>query len=162
MSCQNVAMVLYICKKLIENNAAKLKGWGDVDDSIDLQMVLFTESARASEAMRYGAGTDEATAQGCVLTATAKMLRSLRGNLGGFKETAGEMRSRADVSHAVRAGEAEAPQQATAGAEGLDAEAAVDAGLQDWEMMQDNPFAHWEKWPQFNPMDFSGLFGERI
>lgn len=67
------------------------------------------------------------------------------------------MRSRAGVSHAVRAGEAEAPQQATAGAE-----AAVDAGLQDWEMMQDNPFADWEKSPQFNPMDFSGLFGERI
>lgn len=89
MSCQNVAMVLYICKKLIENNAAKLKGWGDVDDSIDLQMVLFTESARASEAMRYGAGTDEATAQGCVLTATAKMLRSLRGIWEGSRRRRG-------------------------------------------------------------------------
>ena len=81
------AAVLHTAKDIVESNAAMLKGWGGLHDRVDVQMILFHECARRLEGMSASAGTEEALARGCVLTATAKLLRSLHRILQGFKRT---------------------------------------------------------------------------
>ncbi|GME50993.1 hypothetical protein GTA08_BOTSDO02017 [Neofusicoccum parvum] len=46
------AEVLFRCKDVVENNAARLKGWGAMHDRVDTQLILFQECARRLEAMQ--------------------------------------------------------------------------------------------------------------
>ena len=141
-----VTSMLLVCKDIVEGNAARLKGWGGLHDRIDVQMILFHECARRLEAMSSSAGTEEALAKGCVLTACAKLIRSLHRILQGFKKSLA-MSQRRSASESTRADPT--PTSSTIGNVN-----ALSDGL-----FSDDLFADWENWPQFDAFDFSDLFG---
>lgn len=62
---QVVTDVLFTAKDIVEQQAARLKGWGGLDDRVDVQMILFLEVARKLEGMSAQGGTPEALAKGC-------------------------------------------------------------------------------------------------
>ena len=149
--------ILYVCKDMVEGNAARLKGWGGLDDRVDVQMILFHECARRLESMSASAGTEEALAKGCILTATAKLIRSLHKILQGFKKTmmAAQRRS-ASESTKSNPTPPSAPSEMSMGSE----LAPAVTGSTEWDsLLNDDLFADWENWPQFDAFDFSDLFG---
>ncbi|KAK5737218.1 hypothetical protein LTR17_006828 [Elasticomyces elasticus] len=157
-----VGNILYTCKELVETNAAKLKGWGFLDERVDTQMILFVECARRLEGMSYEAGSEGAMAKGCLFTATAKLVRSLHRILQGFKralvlrgcQQSSEGSERERESSGVASNEQEAV------FEGLDVGGGAAEGI---EVNIEDQFADWDIWPHFNPFDpndFSDLFGD--
>jgi hypothetical protein len=82
------SLILFAAKDITEQQASRLKGWRGLHDRIDVQMILFQECARRLEGMSASAGTPESLSKGCILTSTAKLIRSLHKILQGFKRTA--------------------------------------------------------------------------
>ncbi|KAK4893643.1 hypothetical protein LTR27_008112 [Elasticomyces elasticus] len=162
-----VGNILYTCKELVETNAAKLKGWGFLDERVDTQMILFVECARRLEGMSYEAGTEGAMAKGCLFTATAKLVRSLHRILQGFKralvlrgwQQSSEGSERGRESSGVASNEAEV--ESTGGIpETMNAASGAAEGN---DVNIEDQFADWDIWPHFNPFDpddFSDLFGD--
>lgn len=134
---------------------------GGLHDRIDVQMILFLQLARSLEAMSASAGTPEALSRGCILTATAKLIRSLHRILQGFKKTAMMNQRRTTSVSANSSKQSVTPGSGvtTATTEAAPPAAqAGNAGGQDF--LTDDLFANWENWPQFDPSDFSDLFGD--
>ncbi|KAK5686629.1 hypothetical protein LTS10_002751 [Elasticomyces elasticus] len=157
-----VGNVLYTCKELVETNAAKLKGWGFLDERVDTQMILFVECARRLEGMSYEAGSEGAMARGCLFTATAKLVRSLHRILQGFKRALvlRQWQQASEGSERSREVSGVASSEAEAVSEGVDVGGGVAEG-HDGNI--EDQFADWDIWPHFNPFDpndFSDLFGD--
>ncbi|KAK5721773.1 hypothetical protein LTR15_006365 [Elasticomyces elasticus] len=158
-----VGNILYTCKELVETNAAKLKGWGFLDERVDTQMILFVECARRLEAMSYGAGSESAMARGCLFTATAKLVRSLHRILQGFKRALvlrGWQQQSSEGSERERESSGLASNEAGVVSEGVDVGGGAAEG--NGGNIEDQ-FADWDIWPHFNPFDpndFSDLFGD--
>ncbi|KAK4911883.1 hypothetical protein LTR49_019598 [Elasticomyces elasticus] len=157
-----VGNILYTCKELVETNAAKLKGWGFLDERVDTQMILFVECARRLEGMSYGAGGEGAMAKGCLFTATAKLVRSLHRILQGFKRALvlrGWQQS-SEGSERSRENSGFASNEAEVVSEEVDVGGGAAEGN---EVNVEDQFADWDIWPHFNPFDpndFSDLFGD--
>ena len=159
-----VSFILFVCKDIVENNAAIMKGWGVLHDRVDVQMILFHESARRLEAMSATAGTEDALAKGCILTATAKLIRNLHRILHGFKRylTSSQHRNTSGPKSDTD------PTPESTGEPGpvwsenplFDVAAASLPGADD--MWQDDMFAEWDNWPTFDAFDFSDLFGNAV
>ncbi|KAK5164924.1 uncharacterized protein LTR77_009589 [Saxophila tyrrhenica] len=156
--------MLYTCKDITEQQAARLKGWGGLHDRIDIQTILFLQLARSLEAMSATAGTAAAMSQGCILTATAKLIKSLHGILMGFKMTVTMMQKRSPGAgtgvgfSGSRSGKTSVVPATTTSVEVVGGTgASAEKGA---ESVSEDLFAHWENWPQFDPADFSDLFGD--
>lgn len=164
-----VAALLAVCKDIVESNAARLKGWNGLHERVDVQMILFVETARRLEGMSAGAGSREALARGCVLTAGAKLIRSLHRILQDFKKTLAA-RQRRGVAGAGSSSKASGtPPTVTPESEGLaplgpartGSSSATGTTESSWEsIITDDLFVDWDNWPQFDAMDFSDLFGD--
>ncbi|KAK3645683.1 hypothetical protein LTR56_003716 [Elasticomyces elasticus] len=157
-----VGNILYTCKELVETNAAKLKGWGFLDERVDTQMILFVECARRLEGMSYEAGSEGAMARGCLFTATAKLVRSLHRILQGFKRALvlrGWQQQSLEGSERERESSGVPSSEAGVVSEGVD----VGGAAEGHDGNVEDQFADWDIWPHFNPFDpndFSDLFGE--
>ena len=129
---------------------------GGINERIDVEMILFLEVARKLEAMSATAGTQEAMSKGCVLTATAKLVRSLHHILQGFKKTV-VLNQRRSVSESSK--QSVTPSSGSGGLENrLDEPAMAASG---WDSIaSDDLFTDWNNWPQFDAFDFSDLFGD--
>ncbi|KAK5721197.1 hypothetical protein LTR17_014757 [Elasticomyces elasticus] len=158
-----VGNILYTCKELVETNAAKLKGWGFLDERVDTQMILFVECARRLEGMSYEAGSEEEIARGCLFTATAKLVRSLHRILQGFKRALvlrGWQQASEGSVERERESSGVASDEQEAVFEGVDVGSGVAEGN---DVNVEDQFADWDIWPHFNPFDpndFSDLFGD--
>ncbi len=152
-------MMIYTTKDIVEQQAARLKGCGGLHDRIDVQMILFLQLARSLEAMSATAGTPEALSKGCILTATAKLIRSLHRVLQGFKKTA-MMNQRRTTSISGSSKQGVTPGSGTTAitTEVLPTASASNVGGGDF--LSEDLFANWENWPQSDPSDFSDLFGD--
>ncbi|KAH7057100.1 hypothetical protein B0J12DRAFT_653428 [Macrophomina phaseolina] len=58
---QLAAEMLFRCKDVVENTAARLKGWGALHEHVDTQLVLFQECAGRLEGMEVGAASARLT-----------------------------------------------------------------------------------------------------
>lgn len=127
---------------------------GGLHHRVEIQMILFNECARRLEAMSASAGTEEAMARGCILTASAKLIRSLHRILQGFNRAAA-IKSRASRS-TTESSRVDLTPDATVHAPETSASNASVSGVDN--LLSDDLFADWENWPQFNPFDFGDLF----
>ena len=167
-SRNTVAQLLAVCKDIVESNAARLKGWNGLHDRIDIQMILFVETARRLEGMSSAAGTREALGRGCHLTAGAKLIRSLHRILQDFKRSLMERQRRsasaatgAEKSQEVTPPIVTPPEDGEGETLAPAATTSTDSGMGSWEnVVMDDVFVDWDNWPQFDAMDFSDLFGE--
>lgn len=150
-----VGWVIMICKDIVEGQAARLKGWGGLHDRVDMHMILFSECAKRLEALSASAGSADALAKGCVLTAAAKLIRSLHRILQGFKKTvATSQRRSATESTKSDPTPPSLPDDLPVLSN------STTTASSDWEnVLADDLFSNWENWPQFDAMDFSDLFG---
>lgn len=116
-------------------------------------MILFLECARRLEGMSATGGTEEAIRKGCILTASAKLIRSLHRVMQGFKKSL-VLSQRRNYSENNR----QQPLPVNAAPE-PDANGFGDA-IEGWdELISDDLFSDWDNWPQFDAFDFSDLFG---
>ncbi|KAF2720383.1 hypothetical protein K431DRAFT_212318, partial [Polychaeton citri CBS 116435] len=79
--------MLFICKEVVEGNAARYKGWGGLDENTDMLLILFHSCARKLEESSAHAVGDskKAIAEGNILAASAKLIRSLHQIMSGWK-----------------------------------------------------------------------------
>lgn len=154
-----VGSVIMICKDIVEGNAARLKGWGGLHDRVDVHMILFHECARRLESMSASAGTEDALSKGCILTAAAKLVRSLHRVLQGFKKTlaASQRRSAAGSTGSTKSD----PTPPSVPPDMPTLSQSVTTASSEWEsILVDDQFTDWANWPQFDAFDFSDLFGD--
>jgi len=155
-----IANLLAGCKDIVESNAARLKGWGGLHERVDIQMILFVETARRLENMSHTAGTRDALNKGCILTAGAKLIRSLHRILQDFKKTMVEKQRRSASSMSSGSKQNPTPPVVTPEGDTLAPAPTNTATESGWEStLTDDLFIDWEQWPQFDSMDFSDLFG---
>ena len=117
-------------------------------------MILFHECARCLESMSATAGTEEAMAKGCILTASAKLIRSLHRILRGFnRAVALNPRASRSTTESTKA-------DLTPDSDAFAVEDPISnsSTLGSDSLLSDDLFADWENWPQFNPFDFADLF----
>jgi hypothetical protein len=120
-------------------------------------MILFNECARRLESMSATAGTEEAMAKGCILTASAKLIRSLHRIMQGFNRAAIAMNQRASRSTTESTKADLTPDTDALILENVASSSSVSGSD---SLLSDDLFADWENWPQFNPFDFADLFPE--
>lgn len=150
-----VGWVIMICKDIVEGQAARLKGWGGLHDRVDMHMILFSECAKRLERMSESAGSADALAKGCILTAAAKLIRSLHRILQGFKKTAAASQRRS-ATESTKSD----PTPPSLPDDMAALSNSVTTSSSDWEnILADDMFSDWENWPQFDAMEFSDLFG---
>lgn len=92
-------LTLFYCRVLVEDHAARVKGWGGLGPTVDTHLDVFQRCAEKIEAMSAAPGkrsVNDAFAHGCLYAASAKLIRLLHKRLNGWKEglikrkTAGE------------------------------------------------------------------------
>ena len=118
-------------------------------------MILFYECARRLEAMSAIAGTDDAMPKGCILTASAKLIRSLHRILQGFKRSVIMSQRRSTTSESTKP-----DLTPDADALALDNPASNSTSSGRDGLISDDLFTDWDNWPQFNAFDFTDLFPE--
>ena len=93
-------------------------------------------------------------AKGCVLTATAKLVRSLHHILQGFKRSL-ILSQRRSTSESVKQNQTPASVPSETQLSRHDNPTTTSSG---WDnLVYDDLFADWDNWPQFDAFDFSDL-----
>lgn len=140
--------MLFHAKVLVENSAARMKGWGGLHPRIDEHLALFAACADKIEAMAAGGRSlNAAFSEGCVYAATSKFIRSLCSILLGWKATlAARSASMAD-------GEFK-------GTDGSSASQDFIGGLEylpEVDLDFDELFGQWSNWPSIEMRDMGQL-----
>lgn len=160
------ADVLFICKDVVEHNAARLKGWGKLHERVETQLILFNECARRLESLEIEATHKDAQARGSIPAATAKLIRALHRIVATWKKSTAQNKKRRQhmeggpgtaMPVADPATATNAPENYLSLAPVPDPEL-FEVGLD--EFLTNDIFASWENWPSFDPAEMSGLFGE--
>lgn len=106
--------------------------------------------------MSASAGTDDAMAKGCILTASARLIRNLHRILQGFsRSVAISQRGAKSASESTKADftpDTDAP--------ALENINSNESGSGMDSLLSDDLFSDWDNWPQFNAFDFTDLFPE--
>jgi len=141
--------VLMACKEILENNAVRIKIDGYLHPRVDIQLILFENAARRLESMEADGGTPEAVAHGSVLTACAKLIRSLYRIMGQWKR-----------SYAIEKASLQKQQQGCSNTQVANPPAGsmwppFGPGIDDF--LTDGLFTDWDAWAQFAPVDMSSL-----
>ncbi|QIW96489.1 hypothetical protein AMS68_002007 [Peltaster fructicola] len=176
------ASILYQCKLLVEENAARMKGFAWLCEDVDTQLLLFEDCAREFTNMdiRTLDGRPSSVEEGSVIGAAAKLIRSLATIVGVWKNrfleqqrrliAAGEIPqgifdvvSRVPTSPSVvdtdtfKAAERAAMREKFLGsADTAEPYPAVDdiwTATHPYDWAEVN-LDDWSAWPQANPVDF--------
>lgn len=152
---QTIESMVLICKDIVENNAARLKGWGGLHERVDVQMLLLGECARRSEGLSSEGSDGKAFERGCVLSAAAKLIRSLVGILRRFGRCA---------AAAARTGSVmgDAPDPATevvgSGVAECSEETRAAGEVEEWDSLTlDDVLLDWDSWIQSDASEFLDL-----
>lgn len=108
-SRETACCVLYLCKLLTEENAARMKGWQWLCEDVDTQLLLYEDAARMLTKMDIEVQEGEPTSleQGSIYAASAKLIRSLATIVGKWKNKLLEQQSKQ-----IAGGQLPAPLQA--------------------------------------------------
>jgi hypothetical protein len=145
--------VLHTSYLLVQQNAARLKGWGGLHDRVDTHITVMNECANRLDAL---AGLEGA--EGKICPATAGLVRDLKGILAEWKRRLSE-----PAAIESKAGTSAGPSTTSASCS-LDPPSAVPCSIPPpSEAVHDQPsgswatdmFATWEMWPQPEEIDFS-------
>ncbi|GAB1738746.1 hypothetical protein NU219Hw_g3541t1 [Hortaea werneckii] len=82
-------LTLFYCRVLVEDHAARIKGWGGLGPTVDPHLEAFQRCAEKIEAMSAAPSkrsVNDAFAHGCLYAASAKLIRLLHKRLSGWKE----------------------------------------------------------------------------
>jgi hypothetical protein len=129
----STSALLQTCREIVENNSARLKGWGGMHPNADVHVLLFQDVAKALDGMEVAGGGAEAISKGCVYASGAKLIRSLCGILAGWRKTL--------IEREVR----DAAANMSFGLEGV-------GGFSAGDLLDS-----WDEWPQAEGLDFSEL-----
>lgn len=147
-----VLQILSQCRELVENNAARMKGWGGLHPEVEQHLALFEGCARALERMSVPisspADTSALLAQsfgrGCLYAASAKLIRGLYKIVDGWKSrVAAEEGSNMSWTFA----------EADGASNSTDSAPSYDSSILDMDF--DELFGQWSSWPHADMMDFS-------
>lgn len=151
--------ILFRCKDIVENNAARLKGWGALQDRVDTQLILLQECARRLEGMEAGADQPGAVAQGSLCAASAQLVRSLHRILAAGKRSVTENQRRRVASSALSGPSTATPMEAEWGEAGVAGASSMDF---DELLGGGDVFSDWSNWPQVEALDFSQLLADDL
>lgn len=73
--------VLHSCYHLVQQNAARLKGWGGFHERVDTHLIVLQSAARALESLARGPETE-----GDIMAATASLVKNLHGILSTWRK----------------------------------------------------------------------------
>lgn len=79
-----VANTMWLCKDLVEQNAARMKGWGVLHDRVDTQLILLRACASTLDSI--ASSTHGTVERGSLWAFGAKVVRSLHGLMSKWKE----------------------------------------------------------------------------
>jgi hypothetical protein len=138
---------------LVQQNAARLKGWGGLHDRVDTHITVMDECANRLDAL---AGLEGA--EGKICPATASLVRDLKGILAEWKRrlsepTAIELKAGTSARPSTTsASQSIDPRSATLPSVPPPGETVHDQSSGSWAT---DMFATWEMWPQPEEIDFS-------
>jgi hypothetical protein len=147
------SVVLHTAYLLVQQNAARLKGWGGLHDRVDTHITVMHECANRLDTLACHEG-----AEGKICPATASLVRDLKGILAEWRRRLSE-----PTAPGFPAGTSAAPSTtSTSRLDGLPS-ATPPSIPPVSETVQDQPsgswatdmFATWEMWPQPEEVDFS-------
>lgn len=154
-ACRVASDVLFVCKDIVEGNAPRYTGWGGLHESTDTLLILFQSCAQKMEGMSRQAAGQNAVAQGNLLAASAKLIRSLHRIMVGWKRKLAETEQlRIMNAHRGSSSNGRMAAYSTGPDEGAILPAAESP---DWP--SDDFFLEWSSWPHFDALDVSQLFG---
>jgi hypothetical protein len=145
--------VLHTSYLLVQQNAARLKGWGGLHDRVDDHIIVMHECANRLDTLASQEG-----AEGEIYPATASLIRDLKGILADWKR-----RVSGPTAIESEAGTSACP-LTTSTSQSNDPPSAVPLSIPPpSETVYDLPsgswatdmFATWEMWPQPEEVDFS-------
>jgi hypothetical protein len=145
--------VLHTSYLLVQQNAARLKGWGGLHGRVDTHITVMHECANRLDSLASQEGVE-----GKVCPATASLVRDLKGILADWKRRLSE-----PTAIESKAGTSAGPSTISA-SWSLDPPSAVPCSIPPPnEAVHDQPsdswatdmFATWEMWPQPEEIDFS-------
>jgi hypothetical protein len=145
--------VLHTSYLLVQQNAARLKGWGGLHDRVDTHITVMDECANRLDAL---AGLEGA--EGKICPATASLVRDLKGILAEWKRRLSEPTAiELEAGTSARPSTTSAsqlidPRPATLPSVPPPGETVHDQSSGSWAT---DMFATWEMWPQPEEIDFS-------
>ncbi|RMY77666.1 hypothetical protein D0863_01157 [Hortaea werneckii] len=134
-------LTLFYCRVLVEDHAARIKGWGGLGPTVDPHLDAFQRCAQKIEAMSAAPAkrpVNDAFAHGCLYAASAKLIRLLHKRLSGWKEGFGKRETAVESNQAPKIHDLE-----------LDSTAWWQDGIENFNF--DELFGQWAG-------DFSNLF----
>ncbi|GME64931.1 hypothetical protein GTA08_BOTSDO02017 [Neofusicoccum parvum] len=158
---RTAAGMLSSCKDVVENNAARMKGWGGAHGRIGVQIVLLGEVARRLEGMDgvMAGGEPEGEGEGVGMgmgRAAARLVRGLQRILKAWERR--EREKERGIGHAD--GEEVTAESNTAGPTERSGTGLEAAQLGDDSRCLGDLFVDWDSWPQIDGYDWSELFLE--
>ena len=145
--------VLHTAYLLVQQNAARLKGWGGLHDRVDTHITVMDECANRLDTLASQEG-----AEGRICSATASLVRDLKGILA-------EWRKRLSSPMAAESEEAtSAGPSTTSASQSIDPPSPTSPSIsRPRDTVPNQPagswatdmFATWEMWPQPEEIDFS-------
>ncbi|KAI7011673.1 hypothetical protein KC355_g5690, partial [Hortaea werneckii] len=90
---------------LVEDHAARIKGWGGLGPTVDPHLEVFQRCAEKIEAMSAAPAkrsVNDAFAHGCLYAASAKLIRLLHKRLSGWKEGFGKRETAVESNEAPK------------------------------------------------------------
>ncbi|RMY15160.1 hypothetical protein D0868_01045 [Hortaea werneckii] len=98
-------LTLFYCRVLVEDHAARIKGWGGLGPTVDPHLDMFQRCAEKIEAMSAAPAkrsVNDAFAHGCLYAASAKLIRLLHKRLSGWKEGFGKRETAVESNEAPK------------------------------------------------------------
>ncbi|RMY44697.1 hypothetical protein D0865_10385 [Hortaea werneckii] len=98
-------LTLFYCRVLVEDHAARIKGWGGLGPTVDPHLDMFQRCAEKIEAMSAAPAKrslNDAFAHGCLYAASAKLIRLLHKRLSGWKEGFGKRETAVESNEAPK------------------------------------------------------------
>jgi hypothetical protein len=111
-------------------------------DRVDMHLILFENAARCLERMEADGGTPEAVARGSVLTASAKLIRSLHRVMRQWR-----------WSYPIQKSKTAPTQQAQ-----QDPMLGSTFDAQTDSLFADGLFTDWDNWPFLDPTELANMF----
>jgi hypothetical protein len=146
--------ILHTAYLLVQQNAARLKGWGGLHDRVDTHIMVLRRCVSMLEDLAGQEGNVRSAGNG-ICQATSTLVGDLQDILSDWKRRlAGPLQSTASISPiTMSSGEVDSlAQLATQVAQPVSSNSET---AQRLDISANNIFATWEMWPQSEDIDFS-------
>ena len=147
--------VLFTCKDIVENNAVNYAGWGGLHEDTDTVLILFENCAQKLEGMSRQAQRESAIAEGNLLAASARLIRSLRCIMASWQKNIARAEQLSTMQMRGRGRSNPSANADTARFSEVTIKPAAD-GL---EWPSDDFFLEWSSWPHFDALDLTSISG---